>query len=312
MHQFIYALVFSLALVGCEKKGGDTPATPLTNQATQTGAQTADQAKTPDPHAAMNDTLVMVVERTMIKDRDVAPLEAYLTEAIGKKVVVQVVPADEQVIEALRKGEAQLSYTAAWTFMIAHQRADMEVQAVSTVAETAETDSLWVVLAKAPIKSLANLKGKKIAFTYASSAEGFLFPLASLMEAKVLSPDDDPEKVFSVVAFAGSDTAAIEGLRAKKYDAVAISGDAFPSDAKDLRILSKQGPVPRAAFAAKSTLDPELKSKVSAALLALGAPENSELRTKFFGEVGLTSKAHYEYTQALQKAIDAVDAEYPL
>jgi phosphonate transport system substrate-binding protein len=311
MHQFIYALVFSMALMGCEKKGTDTPA-PLTNQATQTGAQTAAQVKTPDPHAAMDDTLVMVVERTMILDREVAPLEAYLAKAIGKKVVVQVVPADEQVIEALRKGEAQLSYTGAWTFMVAHQRADMEVQAVSTVAEAAETDSLWVVLAKAPIKSLANLKGKKIAFTFPSSAEGFLFPLASLMEANVLSPDDDPEKVFSVVAFAGSDTAALEGLRARKYDAVAISGDAWPSEAQDLRILSKQGPVPRAAFAAKSTMDPDLKSKVSAALLGLGAPENDELRTKFFGKVGLISQAHYEYTQALQKAIDVVDAEYPL
>ena len=311
MHQFIYALVFSLALMGCEKKG-DTPVVPLTNQATQTGAQTAAQADIPDPHAAMDDKLVMVVERNMILDRDVAPLEAYLSGAIGKKVIVEVVPADEQVIEALRKGEAQMSYTAAWTFMIAHQRADMEVEAVATVAETAETDSLWVVLAKAPIKSLANLKGKKIAFTYASSAEGFLFPLASLMEAKVLSPDDDPEKVFALVAFAGSDTAALEGLRAKKYDAVAISGDAWPKEAKDLRILSKQGPVPRAAFASKSTLDPELKSKISAALLGMDAAENDELRTKFFGKVGLTAKAHHEYTQALQKAIDVVDAEYPL
>ncbi len=310
MHQFIYLLVFCLALMGCEKKVTETPVEPQTNQGTQTAPQTAAQA--PDPHAAINDTLVMVVERSMILDREVAPLEAYLSEAIGKKIIVNVVAADEQVIEALRKGEAQLSYTAAWTFMIAHQRADMEVQAVSTVAEAAETDSLWVVLAKSPIKSLSNLKGKKIAFTDPSSAEGFLFPLASLMEAEVLARDDDPAKIFAVVAFAGGDVAAIEGLKAKKYDAIAISGDAWPTENKDLRVLSKQGPVPRPAFASKSTLAPELKTKISEALLGLGRPERNELREKYFGKVGLTAKAHYEYTQALQKAIDVVDAEYPL
>lgn len=310
MHQFMYVLVFCLALMGCDKKVNEAPSEVQNQQDAQTAKQSAAQAA--DPHAAVDDTLVMVVERAMILNRDIAPLEAYLSEAVGKKVIVEVVAADEQVIERLRKGAAQMSYTAAWTFMVAHQRADMEVQAVATVEKTTETDSLWVVLAKSPIKKLANLKGKKIAFTFASSAEGFLFPLATLMEADVLDRDDDPENIFALVAFAGSDEAALKGLKAKKYDAIALSGDAWPAQNKDLRILNKQGPVPRAAFASKSTLDPPLKAKIANALLGLGQPEHDELRERYFGKIGLAPQTHYEYTQALQQAIDVVDAEYPL
>ncbi|MEZ4458902.1 MAG: phosphate/phosphite/phosphonate ABC transporter substrate-binding protein [bacterium] len=309
MRKLISSLMVILATSGCEK--APAPNEPTTNQATNqaTAAQTTQAA---DPHQALKETLVMVVQTSMFGTRDTAPLQDYLSKAIGKPVLVQLVPTDDQVIDQLKKGEAQITFTPSWTFMVAHQRADMEVQAVTTVAQTAAVDSLWVVSAKSKIKKTTDLKGKRVAFTSATSAEGFLFPLSQLMKDGVLTRDDDPEQIFASVAFAGDDAAALKGVEEGKYDAAAISSDALPKDPKSVRIIAKQGPVPRAAFSVKSTLDPGLQEKIAGALLGLGAEENSDLRRSLLGDVGLVKQEHYQYTQAIQDAIDTVDADYPL
>ena len=309
MRKFFSSIMVILAMSGCEK--APVPSEPATNQATNqaTAAQTTQAV---DPHQALNETLVMVVQASMFGTREIAPLQEYLSKAVEKPVLVQLVPTDDQVIDQLKKGEAHMTFTPSWTFMVAHQRADMEVRAVTTVADTAAVDSLWVVSAKSKIKKTMDLKGKRVAFTSATSAEGFLFPLSQLMKDGVLTRDDDPEKVFASVAFAGNDTAALKGVEDGKYDAAAISSDALPKDQKSVRVIAKQGPVPRAAFSVKSTLDPALQDKISAALLGLGHEENAELRRSLIGDVGLVKQEHYQYTQAIQEAIDTVDADYPL
>lgn len=311
MHRIICALMLSLALPGCEKKPPPSPAE-TSSQTAQTASPLAAAAHG-DPHAALNNTLTMVVQSLRFETTEIGPLQDYLSSKIGKPVVVQLVPTEDQVIEQLHSGAAQMSFTPSWTFMIAHQRADMEVVAVTTVDDSAFVDSLWLVAKKSKIKSTKDLKGKKVGFTTASSAEGFLLPLSQLMKDGVLSRHDDPEAVFKSVGFAGSDQAALAGLLDGKYEAVAVSADALDDSSRaKVAVLKKQGPVPREAFSAKSTLDDEVKAKISAALLDLAKPENAALKSSVIGDVGLVKEAHYEYTQAIQDAIDTVDADYPL
>lgn len=305
--------------LGCEK----TPAPTVgSNNATGTQTVAALPATTTgqttqniaDPHAVENRPWVLVVQRNMIADvAALKGLETYLSTATGKTILTQVVPTDEQLIELLRKDEAQLAYAEAWTFLVAHQKADMEVQTVVSQNGAPAMDAFWIGASTGKIKGLKDLKGKRIAFTSASSAEGFLFPLAALMDAGVLERQDDPEQVFGSVVFAGDDATALAGLRADKYDAAAVSGDAWTLDGgKGLKILAKLGPVPRASIAIKSSLAPDLKNKAAEAFIQLSDPANAALRKSVFGDVNFVKQPHYEYTDLLQRAIDTVDAEYPL
>lgn len=313
MRQLTLSILCATFLFGCDKPAAPSAPHTAAQTATQTAAQTAAQAPTVDPHAQQEKPLVFVVQRRLIQDAEgLKDFEAYLSQATGKKVLTHVVPTDDQVIDMLKKGEAHMSYTEAWTFLVAHQRADMEVRAVTSLAGASTQDTLWVVTDKSPIKKLSDLKKRKIAFTTATSATGFLFPLAGLMRADVLSVTDDPETVFETVAFAGSEDAALAGLRQGKYDAAAIGSDAWSKDGgKGLKVLLKLGPVPREGFSLKSTLEPELKDKIGQAVLGLGQAK-PELQKALFGESSFVSEAHYVYTDGMQQAIDTVDADYPL
>lgn len=315
-HLSCFLVVSMLWGTACDKPAPEQAATTvISDQSAAAAASTASQtAQVANPHAVEDRPVVFAVQRSMIKDpAALKELGAYLTKAAGKTVLVDVVPTDDQLISLLRKDEAQMAYAEAWTFLVAHQKADMEVQAVVSQMGSPQMDAHWVTAGTAKIKNLKDLKGKRIAFTSASSAEGFLFPLAALMDAQVLGRDDNPEEVFASVVFSGDDGATLAGLRSGKYDAGAVSGDAWTADGgKGLKVLSKLGPVPRASVAIKSSLDPDLKEKVSAAILNLSAPENASLRKSVFGEVDFVKQAHYEYTDRLQRAIETVDAEYPL
>src|SRR3546814_10214553 len=77
-----------------------------------------------------------------------------------------------------------------------------------------------IVQADGPIQSVADLKGRKVAFTAPTSNSGFKAPSALLKSEFGL----DPEKDFTA-EFSGKHDNSVLGVANKDYDAAAIAKD---------------------------------------------------------------------------------------
>lgn len=244
-------------------------------------------------------------------------LRSFLNKELGIKAEV-VAPGDfKTIVDALRADEAHVAYLPAWPYMVSHHKADMEVILVGQNQGKTEYQSQWMVSSKSTIKTLADLKGRSIAFTAPTSAAGFLYPTAALFEANVLTASDDPTVIFKDVQFSGSDKDALHQLTQGKIDAVAVREDA-PStylnedEQKTIRVIHSKGPVPADCIAVRNTLPPEVKERIKTAFLKLNAPENAAILKDVFGVEALVESQHYQYTETLQNVIETVEADFPL
>src|SRR5262245_58804182 len=105
----------------------------------------------------------------------------------------------------------------------------------------------FIVRAGSPIRELAQLRGKRIAWTDPRSSAGYLFPRAHLLELGF-----DPERFFSNQVFVGSHRAVVEAVLEGRADVGAtyyspgkpgeVVANAwaqhFPARASEIRVLA--------------------------------------------------------------------------
>jgi phosphonate transport system substrate-binding protein len=235
-------------------------------------------------------------------------LVKYLEGRVGCEVR-HYMPTDyTAVVEALRGKQADIAYFSAWPCALAETMADVEVFAAEKRTEGPFYWSQWYVLADSPYRSLADLKGKKVAFTSQTSTSGFLFPYAKLIEEGVLPPRGDPKSVFADVLFAGGYEQALKALVAGQVEAAAASDYAFPRYLKPeeqarVRVIAKQGPVPSHCLAYRKALPEATKAKIREAFLALNEEANRELLKKVYGAEGLVA-VDGNHLAGLKKALE--------
>jgi len=119
------------------------------------------------------------------------------------------------------------------------------------------------VKADSPYKTLADLKGKKVAHTSPSSNSGHLAPMV-LFPEQGLKPNDDYKPIFS----GGHDKTAL-GVQAGDYDGGPVASDVFNRmvdrgtvKGDDFRIIFKSEVFPTSSFAYAHDLEPALAEKL--------------------------------------------------
>ncbi len=146
---------------------------------------------------------------------------------------------------------------------------------------------LLVVRGDGPVRSLADLAGRRIAFVDPRSRSGFLAPARLLLEAGLDLPGD-----LASCVFAGSHGKALERLLAGDVDAAAVSsvmvdtGRMSPASGTPLVILAESAPILPDPFVVRADLDPREEEIFRNTLLTLGSAEQdaaalSALRTAF-------------------------------
>ena len=132
-----------------------------------------------------------------------------------------------------------------------------------------------------PIKTVADLKGKRVAHVAPSSNSGDIAPRA-LFSAMGVVPGKDYEVLYS-----GKHDNSVMGVVNKDYDAAPVASTVvermqargmFKPDA--LRIVYESAPFPRTAFGVAHNLAPELKAKILEAFLSFDF-KKSKLATEF-------------------------------
>ncbi len=201
-------------------------------------------------------------------DKQYAPLNAYLAEAIGRPVKLWIAPSYGGLVEGLRGGTVHLALLSPLNYVGARAKLEGLAPMVSQMSKGSSSYSAAIVAKLGrDVKSLRDLKGARFAFVDQQSTSGYLYPLAYLR-----SMGHEPESFFSEVLYLGNHGAVVDAVLAGRVDAGATFSMAHDVlEAKGLQRIAKTGRIPYDALCAHPNLDSAWVEKLTTALVALDA-----------------------------------------
>jgi phosphonate transport system substrate-binding protein len=293
-----------------------------------TAALTAVPAK-PTEATTTVEKLVIAVQPTASPEQlsaDARDLQQFLQQRLGRPVELVFPTTFAGVIEALRFGHAQAAFMSAWPAALAQKHAGAEVVLAEVREVLIEQDkreepfyfSYWVVPKDSPIRSIQELRGKKVALPSALSTSGYVAPMARLVELGLLpgGQEADPRQFFSEVLFAGGYAQAWEALKAGQVDASVIAGDVSESLYRQVldntQVIEQQGPIPSHGVVFAKQLHEPARSQLKEALLELGKPEQRALMRKFISGifVGFRPTTPQEHLGSLSRYLETTQLAF--
>jgi len=198
---------------------------------------------------------------------DFKPLFDAVTKATGLHFDIKVGQTYGAVVEAICAGVTEIAWFGPASYLPARERGCAELLAVDVHHGQAVYYSGIFVPANSPARSLADLKGKTIAFGDANSASSFVYPVAMLLAAGL-----DPAKDLAAIRMTGSHANSLKALAEGRVDAAAASFDSFEKAVNQkvlepgkFRVLAKSDPIPNPPIAMSTKLPAEVKAKLKEA-----------------------------------------------
>lgn len=221
---------------------------------------------------------------------DIKAISPWLTKLVGVPVRGFVTSDHAAAVEALRNGDADVSFMGALPYVLANQ----EVGATVLLAELYRGASVYsgriFVRRDSGIEKLDSLRGKSIAFADPISESGYMYPLDIFAEAGLVKRGQDPKAFFGKVYFAGGYQQAIQAMAAGLVDAAGVSQYAdlllAPEQQTQVKWIAESKPIPSHTVIARKDLDPALRAKFVAAMLKLNEPEHRALLKHVYGPDG--------------------------
>jgi phosphonate transport system substrate-binding protein len=202
------------------------------------------------------------------------PLTRYLSEQLN--VDFEVVPVDTQEFaERFAAGEFEFTHSNSLVYLILREEQKLRLLATEKRGRYGSYTSGSIISRKGSgIKTLADLKGKRMIFGPQLAPSGFLAPYDSMLQGGI-----NPEKDLAYYAIpAGSfkHEKVIYGVYFGKYDvgtAPSLDLELMTAEGKisadDFNIIAESPIFPYCTFGASKDLDPELVEKFRLALVSL-------------------------------------------
>ncbi|MCC7478566.1 phosphate/phosphite/phosphonate ABC transporter substrate-binding protein [bacterium] len=183
------------------------------------------------------------------------------------------------IVEAMGAGSVHVGWLPPLAYVFAHDRNGDEVVLKVVRHGKATYRGMVVVMADSPLQSLADLKGKRVAFPDQASASGHLYPRALMLEQGV-NPDTD----FAETSFSGGHDSALLALLKGGADAACCYDDArtklveggYPDIMSTTRALAYTADIPADNVTLAAALPSELRAQISAGLSAVAASETGK------------------------------------
>ena len=212
---------------------------------------------------------------------DIEVISAYIGKATGVSVRGFVTSDHAAAVEALRNGDADISFMGALPFVIAEKEVGAEVILSEIYRGRPVYAGRVFVRRGVGLDSPADLRGKSIAFADPISESGYLYPLETFVEAGLLKRGQDPKEFFGEVFFAGGYQQAMQAMATGLVDAAGASQYAelllTPEQQAQIKWIAESAPIPSHVVIARKGLDAGLKEKFVATMMTLNAPANKAL-----------------------------------
>jgi len=209
----------------------------------------------------------------MLAEREA--LSRALGETLGRSVRVITPLSSAVIIEGLANGSVDLGYLSATDMVNARQADAADLLLAGLIKGQPYYQSLWLCLEDRPYDTIADLRGRPVAFASRTSTSGYLVPLLELKKRGLI--ERDPAEFFGAVWFGSGYASAVERVLAGEAEAAAVSDYVFhddkhltPEQKSRLKILDTQGPVPTHVIAVSRRLEPAAHDTLRSALLEFG------------------------------------------
>lgn len=221
--------------------------------------------------AADPDTLVFAAvpsEESASLQEDYKPVLDMLAKTTGKKIEFRQATDYAAVIEGQISGQIQIAQYGPLSFVLAQSKGAAIAPIGAQVDEKGGKPgylSYGITKAGSPIKSLADMAGKKVCFVDPNSTSGFLYPSAGLLQAGI-----DPKTGITPVFAGGHDSSVLE-VAAGRCDA----GFAYDTmvdtqliekgqlKAGDIATIWKSETIPGSPVAISTKLSPQLQATLT-------------------------------------------------
>lgn len=240
------------------------------------------------------------------------PLEKLLSKELGIPVKVSVSTNYNTIVEAMKSKKVDVGFLPPTAYTLAHDQkaADLLLQAQrfgvkedgSASKELVDSYKSEILVKKdSKIKSLKDLKGKKITLQDVTSTAGYTFPLAMLKNEAGINATKD----MKIVNVKGHDQAVISLLNGD-VDAAAVFNDARntvkkdqPNVFKDTRILKLTQAIPNDTISVRPDMDKDFQEKLKKAFIDIAKSKEGH---KIISEV----YSHEGYTETKDSNFDIV------
>jgi phosphonate transport system substrate-binding protein len=236
----------------------------------------------------------------------------HMEKVAGKKVVFFPVLSTAAQIEAMRSGRLHIAGFNTGSNPIAVNCAGFVPFAIMGNSDGQFGYQMELIVpADSAIKTPADLKGKKVAFTAPTSNSGFKAPSAILEADFGLKAERDFTPVFS-----GKHDNSVLGVANKDYDAAAIANEVMfrmfdrkVVDKAKIRSIYKSETFPTTGYGAAYNLDPKLLEKIKEAFFTFPW-EGSALKAEFKNEDRFVPITYHKDWAVIRKIDAATGVKY--
>lgn len=228
------------------------------------------------------------------------PLEKLLSDKLGIPVTVSVSTDYNTIVEAMGSKQVDVGFLPPNAYVLAHQQSNVKVllqaqrygivqpggKASDKLADTYR--SMIVVKKGSNIKSLTDLKGKKIATQDVTSSAGYVWPVAEMKKKGI-----DINKDVKTIQVKGHDQAVLSVLNGD-VDAAFVFEDArntvkkdYPQIMDEVEPMYFTQPIPNDTIAVRSDMSEKWDAKIQDAFIAIGKdPEGKKIISSVYSHEG--------------------------
>lgn len=233
-------------------------------------------------------------------------LGKYLSEKIGIPVEFTILSRYGNIIESFTTEKMDGAFFGSFTGALAIQKLGVVPLARPVNLDNTSMYHGYILVRKdSGIKSVADMRGKRMAFVEKATTAGYIFPLAWLRENGI----EDVDKFFGESFFTGSHDAAVIAVLDGKADVSAAKHSMYdrvkkdrPRIEKELIIIARSPSVPSNGLCVRNTLDAGLQKKLKRALLNLGQDPTDEAVLAKFGALRFIETTIEDYQPVFDMA----------
>lgn len=258
--------------------------------------------------------LVPSVDVKVLEDNS-RQLKAFLEANTPYKFHITIPQSYIAVVESFGTKRADVAAINSYGYYLAHKRFAAEARLTVIRGGSATYQSQFISRADSKIKTLKDLKGKKVAFVDPSSTSGYLLPLKTLKDNNVepketvfaMKHDSVVTMVYQKRVDAGA-TYYSPPQNGKIEDARRLVKTQFPDIEEKVKIIYLSDPIPNDPIVFRADLPEVMKEKITDAILQFAAtPEGATAIDMMLGASSFkkSNDADYESVREMLKELAA-------